>query len=212
MGIPEGVNKLPRRQIANLRQHHREQGVGGDVERHAEEHIRAPLVQLARQPPLRRVKLKQRMARRQRHLIQLGDIPRADDMAAGVRLAADLLDEAAELVDAFPARPGPRAPLAAIDRPEFAFGIRPFVPNFHPVLVEPRDVGVPPQEPQQLHDDGAQMQFLGGEHGKAAREIEAHLVAEDAAGAGAGAVGLLHPLFQDALEQCEVLLHLLACR
>ena len=44
--IAEGVNEFAGAQIADLRDHHREQGVGSDVERHAEEQIGAPLIEL----------------------------------------------------------------------------------------------------------------------------------------------------------------------
>ena len=43
--------------------------------------------------------------------------------------------------------------------------------------------------------------------GNPAREVEAHLVAEDAQRAGAGAVTLLVPVVEDALDQVEVLPH-----
>ena len=43
--------------------------------------------------------------------------------------------------------------------------------------------------------------------GKPVAEVEPHLVAEDAQGAGAGAVALLHALVEDPLEEIEVLPH-----
>ena len=49
--------------------------------------------------------------------------------------------------------------------------------------------------------------FLVVTNGKPVGEIEAHLVAEDAAGAGAGAVGLDGAGGQDAVHQIQVLLH-----
>ena len=51
------------------------------------------------------------------------------------------------------------------------------------------------------------MHLLGGDEREALGQVEAHLVAEHAAGAGAGAVGLLHPGVEDALEEVEVRLH-----
>ena len=45
--IAKGVDEIARRKIDNLRDHHREQRVGRDVERHAEEQIAAALVELA---------------------------------------------------------------------------------------------------------------------------------------------------------------------
>ena len=43
--------------------------------------------------------------------------------------------------------------------------------------------------------------------GKPSAEVEAHLVAEDAAGAGARAVGLVDPVGHDVVEEVEVLAH-----
>ena len=51
------------------------------------------------------------------------------------------------------------------------------------------------------------MHLLGGHQREALGEVEAHLVAEHAAGAGAGAVGLLDSLVEDPSEEVEVGLH-----
>ena len=85
MQIAERVDEIARLQAAHLRDHQREQRVAGDVERHAEKNIRAALVKLAAQFALLHVKLKQRVARRQRHLLDLARIPRASRCAAGCR-------------------------------------------------------------------------------------------------------------------------------
>src|SRR5690606_32087389 len=58
-----------------------------------------------------------------------------------------------------------------------------------------------------LVDDRAQVQLLGGDQRKALAQVEAHLPAEHAAGAGAGAVGLVRPVFEHVAQQVEVLLH-----
>ena len=68
-------NELTHLQTANCRHHVRQQRVAGDVERHTEEHIRATLVQLARQFPVGHVELEQCVTRLQRHLGQLRDVP-----------------------------------------------------------------------------------------------------------------------------------------
>ena len=47
MGIAERVHELARLQPAHLSDHQRQQGIGRDVERHAEEDIGAALVELA---------------------------------------------------------------------------------------------------------------------------------------------------------------------
>ena len=49
------------------------------------------------------------------------------------------------------------------------------------------------------------MQLLGGQQREALGQVEAHLAAEDAERAGAGAVAALDAVVQDVLEQVEVL-------
>ena len=89
---------------------------------------------------------------------------------------------------------GPAAPLIAIDRAQFAIRVGPFVPDGDAMLLQPMHIGLAAQEPEQLIDDGFQVHFLGGDQGKAVGQIEAHLMAEDGARAGAGAVALFHAL------------------
>jgi hypothetical protein len=101
----------------------------------------------------------------------------------------------------------PRAPLAAIDRSEFAVGVGPLVPDGHAVLAQPADVGVTAQKPQQLDDDRAQVQLLGRDQREALRQIETQLPADHAAGAGAGAVGLHRAVLEHVAQQIEVGLH-----
>jgi hypothetical protein len=76
----------------------------------------------------------------------------------------------------------------AIDRPEIAVFVGPFVPDRNAVFLEIGDIGLALQEPQQLVDDRLEMQLLGREDRKALGQIETHLIAEDRARAGAGAV------------------------
>ena len=80
--IAEGVDQLPRLQPGHLRHHHRQQGVGGDVERYAEENIARALIELARQLSVRNVELEQAMAGRQRHGIDVRRVPRRHDQPA----------------------------------------------------------------------------------------------------------------------------------
>src|SRR5699024_5698325 len=81
-------------------------------------------------------------------------------------------------------------PLRAVDGPEIAVPVGPFVPDGHVPLLQPAHVGVPAQEPQQLEDDRTGVHPLGGEQREALREVVADLLAEQAAGPGAGAVAL----------------------
>src|SRR6185437_1235258 len=104
---------------------------------------------------------------------------------------------------------GPAAPLLAVHRAEVAVLIGPLVPDAHLVILEVTDVGIALQEPQQLVDDRAQVQLLGGDQREAVVEVEAHLPAEHAAGAGTGAVALLRAVFEHVREQVQVGLHAL---
>ena len=58
-----------------------------------------------------------------------------------------------------------------VDRPEIPILIGPLVPYRDLVVVQVLDIGVALDEPQQLVDDRAQMQFLGRQQGKSLREM-----------------------------------------
>ena len=62
--IAAGMNKRPRFQSANLGHHDCEQGVGSDIEGHAQEQICATLVKLAAQLAVLDKELKQRSEER----------------------------------------------------------------------------------------------------------------------------------------------------
>ena len=186
--VAKRVHKLARFQVAHLRHHHGQQRVRGDVERHAQKGIRRPLVELAIQSAVVHVKLEQAVARRQRHLIDETRVPRGNDVAAGIRVGLDLLHQLGNLVGVGAVGVGPTTPLVAVDRTEVAVLIGPFVPNPHAVVLEVLDVGIALQKPQQLMDDGAQVQFFGGQHRKAFLQIKAHLVAKTPDGTSSCAV------------------------
>ena len=97
--------------------------------------------------------------------------------------------------------------MIAIDRTQLAIGVGPFVPDGDAMLLQPMDIGFAAQEPEQFIDDGFQMHLLGGDQRKTLGQIEAHLVAEDGAGAGAGAVALFHARFEGQSHQIEILPH-----
>src|SRR6266446_6091327 len=80
--IAEGMHEFARLQPTYLRNHQREQRIGSDVERHAEENVGAALVHLARKPSFRHVELKQDVTRGQLHLVDLGGVPGRHDVAA----------------------------------------------------------------------------------------------------------------------------------
>src|SRR5262249_19243644 len=107
-------------------------------------------------------------------------------------------------------------PLMAVDRAQIALttpefrGLlrgRPLVPDLHALRLQRRDVRLAAQEPEELVDDRAKVELLRREQREALAQIEPHLVAEDPARAGAGAVGSIAPLGQDEAEELLVLLH-----
>ena len=131
-----------------------------------------------------------------------------DDVAAASRGRVRIcVDDLRDLVDVPAVGRRPGAPLVAVDGPEVAVGVGPLVPDRDAAVLQPLDVGVAAQEPQQLGEHRPGVHLLGGHEREALGEVEAHLVAEDAAGAGAGAVALLRPVVEDPLEEVEVLLH-----
>src|SRR4029077_12588869 len=100
----------------------------------------------------------------------------------------------------------------AIDRPEVAVLVGPFVPDRDAVLVEIFDVGIAAQEPKQLIDDRLDVQLLGGDEREAALQVEAHLMAEDRQRTDAGAVAFFDALGEDAFHQVQILAHWLRVR
>src|SRR4051812_44820103 len=103
--------------------------------------------------------------------------------------------------------PLPVAPVLAVDGAEIAFLVGPFVPDADLLLLQPGDVGVAAQEPEQFDDDRTQMELLGPDQKEAFGEIEPHLVAEDREGARAGPVLLWNARVEDAAEELLVGLH-----
>ena len=167
----------------------------------------AALVELARQPPVGDVELEQRVARRKRHAVDLGDVPCADDQPARVRIALDLVHDLRDLVDMPAVGRRPATPLASVYGTQIAVGVGPFVPDRHAVLAQVGDVRIAAQEPQQLVDDRPQVQPLGRQHGEALAQVEAHLVAERADRARTGPVAFHRTVRLDMSEQVEVCFH-----
>ena len=147
------------------------------------------------------------MTWRQRHLVDISRIPGTDDQPPRIRIALDHVDHVGDLVDAAAVRRRPGAPLRSIDRAEIAIGVGPFVPDRNAIVFQILDVGVAFEKPQQFVNDRFQRQLLGGQHRKAGGQIEAHLMAEDRQGAGAGAVMLFRAVSENPFEQVVILIH-----
>ena len=200
MAVTAGPDELPHVESGLRRHHVGEQRIAGDVERHAEEQVGAALIQLAGQPAVGDVELEERMARRQRHLRDLADVPGRDDVAARVRIGLEQLQRGADLVDVLARRRRPRPPLHAVHRTQIPCLRGPFVPDRHAMLLQPAHVGVTAQEPQQLVDDRLGVHLLGGDQRESGRQVVAQLVAEQAAGAGAGTVRFRGPVLEYQAE------------
>jgi hypothetical protein len=154
-------------------------------------------------------KLEQAVAGWQGHPVDFTGVPSHYQVPPRVRVAPQPMDQFRDLIDgaAVLVRCGEGAPLAAIDRAEFAGGIGPFIPDPHPVLLQVGDIRVAFDEPQQLVDDRAQVQFLGGQAGKSLAQVVADLPPEDRQGAGSGPVGTFLAVLQDIAHQIEVGFH-----
>ncbi len=137
------------------------------------------------------------MARGQRHLLNLADVPRADDVPAGIGAFLDLLDDAVDLVDGAAVGRAPVAPLRAVHAAEVAIGVGPLVPDGHAAFLQPLHVRLTAQEPEQLVEDALHVQLLRREQREGIAQREPRLRAEDGVGAGAGAIGLVLALVED---------------
>lgn len=107
-------------QVALLCNHVSQQRIAGDVERDAEEHVRAALGQLAGEHAIDHVELEHRVARRQFHLRYLRGVPGSHDESPGVRVALDVGDDLLDLVERASSRQWPAAPLYAVDGTQVA--------------------------------------------------------------------------------------------
>ena len=83
--IAKSVDEVAGLEAGHLRHHQRQQRVGRDVERNAEEDVPGALVQLTGEPALGDIELEQAVAGRQRHLVDVRRVPGRDDEPARVR-------------------------------------------------------------------------------------------------------------------------------
>ena len=220
MRITQGMHEIARLQVTHLGHHQRQQRIGSNIERHAEEDITAALIQLTAQLAVGYIELKQAVARRQRLLArrrigirrdrrirQYRRVPGADHQASRVRVALDFFQHLADLVNHSAVRGFPATPLLTINRAQLALRGRPAIPDGYPVFFQVTDIGVTGQEPQQLVNNRAQVQFLGGEHGETLAQVVTHLIAKHRIGAGTGTVFLVGAVLADVTKQIKILLH-----
>ncbi|MDT4866549.1 hypothetical protein FQZ97_1014070 [compost metagenome] len=95
--------------------------------------------------------------------------------------------------------------MLAIDGAEVAVSVGPLVPDADAVVLQPGDVGLAAQEPQQFDEDRPRVQFLRRQQREALGQVKAHLATEHAQGAGAGAVVAPHAVFEDVPQQVQIL-------
>jgi hypothetical protein len=112
VGVAQGVDEFAHLQAGDLGHHLGKQGVAGDVERHAQEDVRRALVELAGELAgsrftRRYVELEQAMTGRQRHVVDVGRVPGADDVAAAVGVGPQAMHNVGDLIDHPPVRRGP---------------------------------------------------------------------------------------------------------
>ena len=212
VAVATGPDEVAHIEVALLGHHVGEQGVAGDVERHAQENVGTALVQLAAELGFfawvlcgGHVKLEERMAGHECHLVELGHVPSTHNDATAVRVAFECVDDLLDLIDVAAVGCGPAAPLHAVNRPKVTVFAGPLVPNGDVAFFEPVVVAGAGQEPQQLLDDGAQMNLLGGHQREAFIQVKAHLITKHAFGAGAGAVGLGNAVVVHVLHEVFVL-------
>ena len=90
--IAESVDELAQLQMADLRNHHCQERIRRNVERHAQKGVGTALVELARQAAVAHVELEQSVAGRQRHMVDVGHVPSAHNQAARVGVGFYLVD------------------------------------------------------------------------------------------------------------------------
>jgi len=230
VNVAESVHEVARFQIAHLGHHHRKERIARDIERHAQEGVRAALIKMARKFTVCHVELEETVAGSQRHFVQLGDVPRRDDDTPRVWIFLELLNGDTDLINRnfaiagrYPLCPflvcgdklmcRPRTPLFAIHGAEVAVFVSPFIPDGNVMVFEVLGVCVACEKPEQFVNDCLHVTFLGSDQGKTFRKVEPHLITEDTRGARACAVGFLGTLVEDVLHQIEELSHfiLLVC-
>src|SRR5690349_3647539 len=99
MAVAARPDELAHVEITLLRDHVSEQRIRGDIERDAEENVRAALVELTTQAFVRHIELEEGMAGHELHLVELAHVPGTHDDASGIRIRAQLLHDLRNLVD-----------------------------------------------------------------------------------------------------------------
>lgn len=131
---------------------------------------------------------------------QVLDVPAVEQDAAAVGVGLQRLDHVVDLVDLAAVLGGPGGPLLAVHRAEVTVFGGPFVPDLHAVFVQPLDVGVAAQHPDQFVGDAFEVKLLGGQQREAVGQVMPILTGEHGLGAGAGAVALGQAIGHDVVQ------------
>src|SRR5687768_16475223 len=91
--ITERMYESARPKITDLRHHHGQQGVGSDVEGHAQEKIGTALIKLAAEFAILDKELEQAVTGRQRHFLAFTHVPCAHNQTSAIGIFFDLFDE-----------------------------------------------------------------------------------------------------------------------
>ena len=201
------MDELTRFVVTNLAKHQSQKGVRSDIERNPEESIGAALVQLAaelalaRSPYTAHVELKQTVARRQRHLVDFGNVPGTYQVTTRVGIILEAIHQILDLVDMSAIGSRPATPLMSINRPQIAVFVSPFVPNSHLVVVQVLDVCITLQKPQQFMDNRAKVKLFRRQARETLGKVVAALASKHGARSRTGTVGAIHPVFHNIFEQ-----------
>lgn len=233
--IAGDVDKLGGAHPHNMRNHHRQKGVAGNVKGHPQTHITTPLVHLAGEQEtlvrvvlwgLRNVKLGKHVTWREGHQGQIPRIPRTHHDPPIKGIPAEGIDDLLQLVHALPRIIrmhvpvlGPKVPpLKSINGTQVALLTMPQatplqklsapirIPNVDVTGCEVLGVGVPANEPQEFLQDALIKDSLGGQQGQdVVVEGEAELPAKDCDRSGASTVRALLAICKDVPNQVQVL-------
>lgn len=131
---------------------------------------------------------------------QVFDVPTVEQDATAVGVVLQRVDHVVDLVDlaAIFGRPG--GPLLAVHRAQVTVFGGPFVPDFYAIFVEPFDVGVAAQHPDQFVGDAFEVKLLGSQQREAVGQVMPILTGKHGLGAGAGAIALGQSIGHDVVQ------------
>lgn len=125
--VAEGMNKVAGCKAAFFGHHHQKHRVTGDVERHPQRDVGAALVELHIDFLIsRHIELKEGMAEGGsgpfgvNQFLNVGHVPAAHNVPAGIRILFDLVQNVPDLVDLLAVMTGPADPLLAVNRSQIA--------------------------------------------------------------------------------------------